>query len=692
VVANFTANSCTDTITTGVSPAGAGSTTGAGSYPCNGSVTFTASAAPGYTFANWTINGAVQSTSSTFTTTASGSWQAIANFTAASCTDTITTTVSPSGTGTASGAGTYNCNSSVTVTASPATGYVFHNWTVNGSVVSSSPSYTFTATQSQTAIANFHAPPVANAGPNMTAGIGTSLSFNGSGSIAKDGTTISSYTWAYGDGSSGSGNPASHAYSSSGSYGVTLTVTDSWGATGRGNCSVTITNSSGGPPPSGNCIWSRHFAGTVIGVDSAMPLSIKEDHNGNVVVVGYFYGTVNFGGGPLTSAGNEDIFVAKYDSTGTFQWAQRFGSLTTDEATGVAIDSNDNIVVVGLFGGTVNFGGVSLTSAGNEDIFVAKYGSSGTLLWAKGFGGTAGESCNGVALDGSDNILITGYYGYSGTAVDFGGGPLPLSGGLVEEVFVAKLNSNGGYLWANGYASSGNDSGNGIAVDGSGNLVVVGSFQGSLSLGGSTFTSAGGSDVFVAKYSGSNGAHMWSVSGGGSGNDRGKAVAVDASGNVVVTGEFIGTASIGGSTLSSPYNPGYNNMFLAKYSATGTPVWSQGFVSYESNGLASGRGLAVDGVGNIVLTGYVEGSVSIGSLLLGGASPSILLAKFSGSGAQLWAKAYGGNGLNDVGQGVSTDASNNILATGYFGDSIDFGCGAMSSACHVDGFAAKLTP
>src|SRR4029079_15639953 len=92
----------------------------------------------------------------------------------------------------------------------------------------------------------------------------------------------------------------------------------------------------------------------------------------------------------------------------------------------------DNLVVVGTFQNTVDFGGTSLTSAGSADIFVAKYSSSGSLLWAKRFGGTGTEKCQGVALDGADNILITGGYGFYGTSVDFGGGVLTLSAGTTS--------------------------------------------------------------------------------------------------------------------------------------------------------------------------------------------------------------------------------------------------------------------
>jgi hypothetical protein len=461
------------------------------------------------------------------------------------------------------------------------------------------------------------------------------------------------------------------------------------------SASTTVTvNNNTIAPPSGSCLWERHFGGTMINVDGASPTAIKEDHAGNVVVVGQFTGSVDFGGGRLTSAGGADVFIVKYDSTGAYQWSRRIGEIGTDKVGGVAIDSANNLVVVGSFGGTVDFGGASLTSAGSMDTFVAKYGPSGALLWAKRFGGTAGESCNAVALDGANNILITGYYGYYGTAVDFGGGALPLSGGTTAfqwDMYVAKLSADGGYVWAKGYGGLGNDAGNGIAVDGNGDVVVAGSFQQSASFGGSTLASAGGYDVFVAKYAGSTGSHLWSVRGGGSGDDLGVGVAVDASGNVVVTGQFMGTANIGGSALSSPYNPGLSAMFLAKYSAAGGVVWSQGYVPVASYGSASGGGVAVDGAGNIVLTGYVQGAVGFGSANLGGGSPTIALAKVSGSGGIVWAKAYGsytGNG----GTGVNIGAGNNILVTGYFDQTADFGCGSMTSICQADGFAAKLSP
>jgi len=454
-------------------------------------------------------------------------------------------------------------------------------------------------------------------------------------------------------------------------------------------------------PPGGAYIWSQRFGGTVYNWDDATPVAIREDRNGDVIVVGSFRHTVDFGGGNLTSVpsaiNGADLFIAKYSgSTGAHIWSKRMGSDGQDMANGVALDSNNNIVVVGTFMGTVDFGAGPMTSAGSSDIFVAKFAPSGALLWAKRFGGTAGESCLAVALDAANNIVLTGGYGYFGTAVDFGGGPLPLGGGQTAfqyDMYVAKLSSSGTHVWSRGFGGLGAEQGNAIAVDGNGDVAVVGDFQQTVSFGGGALASAGGYDVFVAKYSGATGSHLWSRSGGGTGEDACKGVAFDPSGNIVVTGEFNNSnANFGGANLVSSND--VTGMFLAKYSPTGTHLWSRGFSATAGSVIgayASGQGVAVDNTGKIVVTGMVYGYVDVGGVLLVTGSGNILLAKFSADGNISWAKAYGGQ-TSDNGAGLTIGAANNILATGCFSYSVDFGGGLMQSPGGLDGFVVKLTP
>src|SRR5690242_2638557 len=140
--------------------------------------------------------------------------------------------------------------------------------------------------------------------------------------------------------------------------------------------------------------------------------SVAADHLGNSVSVGGFGGTVDLGNGLVSNvegynAGSgRDIFIAKYNAQGGLIWVKSMGSSGNDAALGVAIDSQNNIIVVGGFHGTVDFGGVSLTSAGGFDIFVVKYSPSGGLLWAKRFGGAWEEVARAVAVDANDNIFL----------------------------------------------------------------------------------------------------------------------------------------------------------------------------------------------------------------------------------------------------------------------------------------------
>jgi hypothetical protein len=481
---------------------------------------------------------------------------------------------------------------------------------------------------------------------------------------------------------------------SNGSHSMTAKAYDGAGnASTSTGTSVNVSNSA--LPLTGTCIWARHFGGVIVGADGATTAAIKEDKNGNVIAVGTFKGTVNFGGGSVASDGGQDAFIVKYDSSGSYVWGRTIHGAGNEYATGVGLDSAGNLIVVGNFGGTANFLGVSLTAGSQGDVFVMKLSAAGTLAWVKSFGGSAAETVNGVALDQANNIFLTGGYGFYGSAIDFGGGPLRLSAGTSAyqyDMYVAKLSADGNYLWANGYGGLGYDVGNAVAVDANGDVLVVGSFQQTASFGGSQFTSSGGYDLLLAKYSGVNGSHIWSRSGGGTGNDLGRAVTVDVDGNVLIAGDFMGSANFGGGTITSLYSSG---MLVAKYLPSGSHVWSRGFSALASFGSASGKSLAADSSGNIVVSGTVSGSVAFDGTYLGFGSPDIVVAKLDGNGGTIWAKSYG-DMQSDYGFAVATGAGNNILVGGSFAISADFGCGLMQSSApgdlSGDGFVVKLAP
>jgi hypothetical protein len=427
------------------------------------------------------------------------------------------------------------------------------------------------------------------------------------------------------------------------------------------------------PSPGQTYFWSQRFGST--GED--LGFSVVVDGSGSVVVTGRFEGTVNFGGGTLVSAGDADIFVAKYNANGAHQWSQRFGSTSYDQGVAVAVDGSGNVVVTGSFQGTVNFGGGALVSAGDADIFVAKYNANGVHQWSQRFGSTGFDLGTAIAVDGSGTVVVTG--GFEGTT-NFGGGSLVSAGGY--EVFVAKYNASGVHQWSQRFGSTLDDLGYDVAVDGSGAVVVTGYFMGTVNFGGGNLVSAGSLDIFVAKYN-TSGVHQWSQRFGSTTNDQGAAVAVDGSGNVIVTGRFQGTVNFGGGNLVSA---GSYDIFVAKYNASGVHQLSQRFGSTSVDEV---RAVAVDGSGTVVVTGYFQGTVNFGGgNLVSAGSGDIFVAIYNASGLHHWSQRFGSAGA-DLGLAVALDGSGNVVVTGAFQGTVDFGGGNLVSAGSWDIFVAK---
>ncbi|MEY4904465.1 MAG: putative adhesin, partial [Bacteroidota bacterium] len=339
----------------------------------------------------------------------------------------------------------------------------------------------------------------------------------------------------------------------------------------------------------GNYVWAKAIGGT--GDDDGYGITL--DANNNVYLTGYFSSTADFdpsvSTANLTSAGSNDVFIAKYDTNGTYTWAKAMGGTLADYGQGIAVDTSNNVYITGSFQGTADFdpsaSTTNLTSAGGQDIFMAKYNASGNYVWTKSMGGNAvyGDIGLGIALDASSNVYITG--NFSGT-VDFdpSAATANLPGDLSQNIFMAKYNASGNYIWAKAIGSDRNDLGNGIALDASSNVYITGVFAGTVdfdpSAGVANLTSTSFKNyIFMAKYNAS-GNYVWAKTMGGDsaygagGND----IAVDASSNVYITGNFSVTADFDPSAATANLIAvGQLDLFVAKYSQSGlcTPTFTQ---------------------------------------------------------------------------------------------------------------------
>lgn len=321
-------------------------------------------------------------------------------------------------------------------------------------------------------------------------------------------------------------------------------------------------------------------------------LGVAVDDSGNAVVTGDFSGTVDFDPGAgmttLTSAGWADAFVARYTPSGTLLSALRFGGTGNDVGFGVALDASGNAVVTGRFWSTVDFdpgpAALSLTSAGDYDVFVARYTASGEIVSAIRFGDTNLDCGYGVAVDASGNAVVTGYF-YGTVDFDPGIGTTILATEKKLNPFVARYTPSGALLSAISLVSASNGGGNAVALDASGHAVVTGYFQGTMDVdpgtGTVTLTSEGGFDGFVVRYTPS-GELISALRLGSEANDVGFGVAINASGNAVVTGYFQGMVD---------FDPG--DRVTRRTSAGG----ADGFVAWYTlqGGLLDGMSLAADG-------------------------------------------------------------------------------------------------
>jgi len=361
-----------------------------------------------------------------------------------------------------------------------------------------------------------------------------------------------------------------------------------------------------------------------------------------------------------------------------WQWAKQAGGTDYDFGQDIAIDSSGNSYITGYFPGNASFGTTELTSSGGIDIFVAKLDSDGNWLWAQKAGGTSDDGGYSIAIDSSGNSYVTGYFH---STASFGNITLTSSGSY--DIFVAKLDSNGNWLWAKKAGGTSDDYGYSIAIDSSGNSYVTGYFYSTASFGTTTLTSSGDCDIFVAKLD-SSGNWLGANQAGGTGEDYGFSIAIDSSGNSYVTGYFQGIAYFGTTTLTSS---GGDDIFVATLNNGGNWQWAQ-----KAGGTSPdyGYGIAIDSSGNSYVTGYFYSTASFGTTTLtSSGNYDIFVAKLDSDGNWLWAKQAGGTSW-DYGLGIAIDSSGNSYVTGYFQGTASFGTTTITSSGNYDIFVAKL--
>lgn len=392
--------------------------------------------------------------------------------------------------------------------------------------------------------------------------------------------------------------------------------------------------------------------------------SIAVDDSGNVYITGSFSNTVDFDPGtstsPITSAGASDIYLAKFTSSGQLKWVHSYGTVAADFShlvlindssqiyiagnmgpdifikklssggnliwtktisgsgfkilTSGTLDQDDKLIIGGHFKGTIDFdpgsgmANLSSTGANSEDPFLLKFNSSGSMLWARSFGGSSVERINSMATDANSNIYLTGFF--EGTSdFDPGIGVINKSSSGLSDIFLMKLDTNGATLWVRTIGGNMGDIASAIAVDSAGNSYLTGQFNGTVDFdpaaGVTNLSASFAPDAFFCKFS-TAGNLAWAKDVGGTFTDWGFAVALDDSANAYFTGfyEFNNVDFDPGPGTYNLSSAGLIDAFILKLNASGDFKWAQSMGGQLEE---IGTAIQVDKYGNIYTAGTKMG-------------------------------------------------------------------------------------
>jgi hypothetical protein len=402
----------------------------------------------------------------------------------------------------------------------------------------------------------------------------------------------------------------------------------------------------------GNLIWDKTAGGANC---ITTPHGVETDAAGNVFVTGYFGQTANttgrtisFDTKTITSKSDYDVFLAKYNSAGSIQWALALGNptgVTEERAWDIAVDATGNSYICGAFAGTVDFNPLGTTprnvsaSGTTNSLFLAKYDANGINLWA------------------------------------------------------IKVDANLGAVLTEAYSS--------VDLDNAGNVILGGNYRNSITVGTNNFTAVGNTDIFIASFTQSNGTNNWAKTFGGAGNDilSPGAMRVNAANEPHFTGRFAGTSNMGGTPISST-SGATTNMYLVGLNNTGTTKLALCVPS--NSGQSGGHRVGFDIAGNVYITGWYSGTGSLNGINMqaksGSNAADVALCKLSSTGTLQLFNTFGSAGFTgelNISAGLQVDSENNLLITGkFYGQNIDWDPSPtmtliLSSAGQDDGFVAK---
>jgi gliding motility-associated-like protein len=415
-------------------------------------------------------------------------------------------------------------------------------------------------------------------------------------------------------------------------------------------------------------VWATYFGGE----NYERVEDIATDPSGNVYIAGSTSSStgIAFGGFQNTSSIYGDAYLAKFDPAGNRIWATYYGGSGSDQGLAVATDAQGNVYLGGATDSPgMASGGFQGSLGGGKDAFLVKFDPAGNRLWATYYGGMNGEIYTSlgdyalsVATDNAGNVFLSGLT-YSPNNIASGGFQNTHGGGVID-AFLVKFDAAGNRLWGTYYGGTGDDRGNEVTADATGNVYLAGQTNSAnaMASGGFQNTFGGAIDAYLAKFD-ANGNRLWATYYGNVNDDYGFGLSADPFGNIYLAGQTTSTSGIASGGFQNSL-AGDWDIYLAKFGPAGNRLWATyyGGVSKEEHF----GGIATDPSGNVYLGGDTHSPTNIASNgfqnnLVGGENEFI--AGFNTSGLRLCATYFGVN--DDENGHIAADAFGNIYLSGF---------------------------
>ena len=420
------------------------------------------------------------------------------------------------------------------------------------------------------------------------------------------------------------------------------------------------------------------------------------DLDGNIYVIGYFYYTTITIGTYVLNSSQGSMFLVKYDSKGNIKWVnQPRGEV---HPYNICTDSNNNIFITGDFYDTATFGSIKLTSNGDGDFFIARYDTSGNNVWAKSAGGISLDYGRAITADKFGNIYVTGnfssdYFHISGWFISNTWYPWKF------DIFIVKYDTSGNAGWVKSAGGVDNDLSKSITTDNLGNVYLTGQFKSpkiffdsdTLKNQGKT----GDAALFITKYSPNGNIIFVKTIGGKNNHINGTGITTDQSGNFYLTGLFSSDSLLFDSILiiNKSLSSWPSNVFVAKYNSSGKIQWIKNSSVDKEDDESH---IVVNRLGDIYLAGqFTSPTILFDSLSLKKSNQKdttdIFVVKYDNSGKVIWAIKAGGNN-NEFINSISLSKDDKLYITGSFeSPKLEFRSTSLTNSGISNFFVAELT-